>query len=170
MHENSEQDWPHLQHPKRSSQRTPCEVSASSTLGQSKEAGECNSGNSAAHSMGGVLPVAVLASVGAISALCVGGCHVPMTDRAWAISNLSLCTPSTKSPQIVNLQWSVCLHVAQSGNTFRGSFCSIREYIQRFSPARRGTCGVCVGGGHTPPFASVGGVPGNHLCLRIRES
>ena len=42
----------------------------------------------------------------------------PMTDRTWAIRNFrKMFAPSEKNPQIANLQWSVCLHVAQSGNT-----------------------------------------------------
>ena len=60
----------------------------------------------------------------------LSGAKTPVTDRAWAIDNLrKFCAPSTKSPQVANLQWSVCLHVAQSGNTFRGSSRSIRECI-----------------------------------------
>ena len=48
--------------------------------------------------------------------------QMPVTDRAWAIGKLrKFGAPSAKFPQIANLQRSVCLHVAQSGNTFRGS-------------------------------------------------
>ena len=57
----------------------------------------------------------------------------PWTDRACAIGNLrKFGAPSAKFPQIANLQWSVCLHVSQSGNTFRDSFRSIWDYIPRF--------------------------------------
>ena len=60
------------------------------------------------------------------------GGQMPVTDRAWAIGNLrKLGAPSAKFPQIANLQWYVYLHSAQCGNTFRGSFCSIRGTLPR---------------------------------------
>ena len=50
--------------------------------------------------------------------LCAQWGQMPVTDRAWAIGNLRIFfAPSEHFPQFANLQWSVCLHVAQSENT-----------------------------------------------------
>ena len=80
----------------------------------------------------------------------LGPCPPPaMTDRAWAIGNLrKFGAPSAKFPQIANLQWSVCLHVAPSGNPFRGLFCS----MGMGGPAQSRTP-------HVPP-PTRGGMPG----------
>ena len=101
------------------------------------------------------------------------GAKTPVTDRAWAIGNLrKFGAPSTKFPQIANLQWSVCLHVAHPGIHPQGAP-ALRVPLLSRCPCFQGSpllsgakCGVCAEWGQNPPFDP----PLTHLLRRAVQT